>query len=53
MRSATSIPRPNSATRTGITARVAAHRYREPRVREIPRRGVEMQSRATTARGSA
>jgi hypothetical protein len=52
MRSSTSIPRPASATRTDITARVAAHRFREPRVREIPRRDVELQSRATTDRRS-
>lgn len=53
MRTASSTHRPTSATRGGITARMAAHRYREPIVREIPRRGVVMQSRATIARRSA
>lgn len=46
MRTATPTHSPASATRAGITARVAAHHYREPRVREIPRRGVELGHRA-------
>lgn len=50
MRTATLTHSPASATRAGITARVAAHRYREPRVREIPRRGIELATACRTAK---
>lgn len=48
MRAATSPPRITSATRAGVTALVAAHRYRVPLVREIPLRGAEVGHRTVT-----
>jgi len=46
MRAATSKQRISPATRAGVNALVAAHRYRVPTVREIPRRGADAGHRA-------
>lgn len=53
MRPATSIPQSASATRRGTADRIAAHRYREPRVREILRRGLVSEHRAAAGNRAA
>ena len=53
MRAATSTRRIAPASRAGVSALVAAHRYREPVVREIQRRGVETEHRAAAGNRTA